>query len=124
MKNRTTTERKSERELVVTRTFNGPAPHRVRGVDPARVVQAVVGAKVNWPDTAFLRDGRPHRGGGKTRVDVHDLYPSEAFRSLSDVGAQASTGSVFTSCVAESSFRGSPTGALPASCAPSPLLLA
>ena len=25
MKNRTTTERKSDRELVVTRTFNGPA---------------------------------------------------------------------------------------------------
>jgi uncharacterized protein YndB with AHSA1/START domain len=25
MKNRTTVERKSERELVVTRTFNGPA---------------------------------------------------------------------------------------------------
>ena len=31
MKNRTTVERKSERELVVTRTFNGPARYRVRG---------------------------------------------------------------------------------------------
>src|SRR4029450_5501907 len=31
MKNRTTVERKSERELVVTRTFNGPARLVVRG---------------------------------------------------------------------------------------------
>ena len=54
MKNRTTVERKSERELVVTRTFNGPGPHRVRGVDQARAVQAVVGAEVDGHVPAFL----------------------------------------------------------------------
>ena len=53
MKNPTTVERKSERELVVTRTFNG-GPHRVRGVDPARAVQAVVGAEVDGHVPAFL----------------------------------------------------------------------
>jgi ATP sulfurylase len=52
MKNRTTVERKSERELVVTRTFNGP--HRVRGVDQARAVQAVVVAEVDGHVPAFL----------------------------------------------------------------------
>ena len=46
-KNRTTVERKSERELVVTRTFDAPGAHRVRGVDQARAVHALVGAEVD-----------------------------------------------------------------------------
>src|SRR5882724_10600250 len=44
-KNRTTVERKSERELVVTRTFNGPARIVFEAVDQARAAQAVVGTK-------------------------------------------------------------------------------
>jgi hypothetical protein len=42
MKNRTTVERKSERELVVTRTFNGPARivfEGVRASRPGRIVR-------------------------------------------------------------------------------------
>ena len=46
MKNRTTVERKSERELVVTRTVNGPA-RIVFEAWTARAVQAVVGPEIH-----------------------------------------------------------------------------
>ena len=52
--NNTTVERKSERELVVTRTVQRPGAPRVRGVDQARAVQAVVGAEVAGNVPAFL----------------------------------------------------------------------
>jgi hypothetical protein len=57
----TTVERKSERELVVTRTFNSPA-HRLRCVDQTRIAQAVVGTEVVWSVLPFLR-GRCSYGG-------------------------------------------------------------
>ena len=53
VKNRTTVERKSDREVVVTRTINGPA-HRVRGIYQGRAARALVGAKVNGNDPAVL----------------------------------------------------------------------
>jgi hypothetical protein len=53
MKNRTTVERKSERELVVT-NLQRPGAHRVRSVDQARAVQAVVGTEVDGHVPAFL----------------------------------------------------------------------
>ena len=56
----TTAERKSDRELVVTRTFNAPGAHRVRGLDHARAVQAMVGAEIVRHDPAFLRNGCAH----------------------------------------------------------------
>ena len=43
MQNRTTVERKSERELVVTRTFNGPVRILFEASSKPELSQAVVG---------------------------------------------------------------------------------
>ena len=128
MKNQTTTERKSERELVVTRTFNGPArivfeawiqPElfqrwwvpksvgltllscemdvRVGGgyrlvfawnPDPiaffGKYLEVTPHSRLSWS-----HDARPDGAittvtfeaiGGKTRVAVHDPYPSKGGR--------------------------------------------
>ena len=58
----TAVERKSERELVVTRTFNGPAHIVFDAVDQTRTAQAVVGTEVVWSVLPFLR-GRCSYGG-------------------------------------------------------------
>lgn len=125
MKNYTTTERKSERELVVTRTFNGPArivfeawtqPElfkrwwvpksigltllscemdvRVRGgyrlvfaANPepiaffGKYLEVTPHSRLSWsndesPDGA-ITTVTFEESGGKTRVVVHDLYPSK-----------------------------------------------
>ena len=125
MKNYTTTERKSERELVVTRTFNGPArivfeawtqPElfkrwwvpksigltllscemdvRVGGgyrlvfaANPepiaffGKYLEVTPHSRLSWsndesPDGAITTVTFEERGG-KTRVVVHDLYPSK-----------------------------------------------
>ena len=125
MKNVTTAERKSERELVVTRTFNGPArivfeawtkPElfqrwwipksigitllscemdvRVRGgyrlvfagnPEPiaffGKYLEVTPHSRLSWsndesPDGAVTTVTFEERGG-KTRVVVHDLYPSK-----------------------------------------------
>lgn len=125
MKNDTTTERKSERELVVTRTFDGPArivfeawiqPElfkrwwvpkstgltllscemdvRVGGgyrlvfaADPEPVaffgkyLEVAPHSRLSWsndesPDGA-ITTVTFEESGGKTRVAVHDLYPSK-----------------------------------------------
>ena len=125
MKNPTTTERKSERELVVTRTFNGPArivfeawtrPElfkrwwvpksigltllscemdvRVGGGyrlvfawDPepiaffGKYLEVTAPSRLSWsndesPDGAITTVSF-EEAGGKTRVVVHDLYPSK-----------------------------------------------
>ena len=78
MKNRTTVERKSERELVVTRTFDAPGAPRVRGVDQARAVQAVVDAEVDGHDPAVLRDGCARRGRVSARVRTRRRWRSSA----------------------------------------------
>lgn len=125
MKNYTTSERKSERELVVTRTFNGPArivfeawtqPEqfkrwwvpksiglillscemdvRVRGgyrlvfagnPEPiaffGKYLEVTPHSRLSWsndesPDGA-ITTVTFEESGGKTRVVVHDLYPSK-----------------------------------------------
>ncbi len=53
MKNRTTVERKSERELVVTRTFNGPARIVFEAWTKPELLQAVVGTEVDWACPCF-----------------------------------------------------------------------
>src|SRR5215213_1960302 len=45
-KARTTVKRTSERELVVTRTVEGPGAHRVRSMDQAGTFSAMVGAQI------------------------------------------------------------------------------
>src|SRR5215475_6122018 len=125
MTNQTTTQRKSERELVVTRTFNGPTrivfkawtqPElfkrwwvpkscdltllscemdvRVRGgyrlvfagnPEPiaffGKYLEVTPHSRLSWsndesPDGAITTVTFEERGG-KTRVVVHDLYPSK-----------------------------------------------
>jgi len=138
MKNDTTTERKSERELVVTRTFNGPArivfeawtqPElfkrwwvpksagltllscemdvRVRGgyrlvfagnPEPiaffGKYLDVTPPSRLSWsndesPDGA-ITTVTFEETGGKTRVVVHDLYPSK--EALDAAIASESTG--------------------------------
>ena len=138
MKNYTTTERKSERELVVTRTFNGPArlvfeawtqPElfkrwwvpksigltllscemdvRVGGGyrlvfagDPepiaffGKYLEVIPHSRLSWsndesPDGA-ITTVTFEENGGKTRVVVHDLYPSK--EALDAAIASESTG--------------------------------
>ena len=55
MKNRTTVERKSERELVVTRTFNGPA--LAVPLDPCRLFVQPAQAELAGPHAPDLRRG-------------------------------------------------------------------
>jgi hypothetical protein len=71
MKNRTTVERKSERELVIT-NLQRPGAHRVRGVDQARAAQAVVAPKSTA--SPFLR--------GDVRVGVYRLEFGYELQSL------------------------------------------
>ena len=55
IKHETTVERKSERELVVTRTFNGPAHVVIQCLDQTRTAQALVGTQIVWSVLPFLR---------------------------------------------------------------------
>ena len=138
MKNHTTAERKSERELVVTRTFNGPAPIvfeawtqpelfkrwwvpksigltllscemdvRVGGEyrlvfagnpEPiaffGKYLEVTPHSRLSWsndesPDGA-VTTVTFEENGGKTRVVVHDLYPSKD--ALDAAIASGSTG--------------------------------
>jgi len=138
MKNYATTERKSERELVVTRTFNGPArlvfeawtqPElfkrwwvpksigltllscemdvRVGGgyrlvfagnPEPiaffGKYLEVIPHSRLSWsndesPDGA-ITTVTFEENGGKTRVVVHDLYPSK--EALDAAIASESTG--------------------------------
>jgi len=138
MKNETTTERKSERELVVTRTFNGPArivfeawtrPElfkrwwvpksagltllscemdvRVGGGyrlvfawDPepmaffGKYLEVTPHSRLSWSNDESPDDAVTtvtfEESGGKTRVVVHDLYPSK--EALDAAIASESTG--------------------------------
>jgi uncharacterized protein YndB with AHSA1/START domain len=138
VKNHTTTERKSDREFVVTRTFNGPArlvfeawtnPElfkrwwvpksfgltllscemdvRVRGgyrlvfagnPEPmaffGKYLEVTPHSRLSWsndesPDGA-ITTVTFEESGGKTRVVVHDLYPSK--EALDAAIASESTG--------------------------------
>ena len=138
MKNYTTTERKSERELVVTRTFNGPArivfeawtqPElfkrwwvpksigltllscemdvRVRGgyrlvfagnPEPiaffGKYLEVTPYSRLSWSNDespgGTITTVTFEERGGKTRVVVHDLYPSK--EALDAAIASESTG--------------------------------
>ena len=95
MKNRTTVERKSERELIVTRTFDGPARLVFEGVDQARAAETLVGAEVDRHVPAFLRGGCSRRGQVPFRVRSRDLLKAygvlrEVHRS--DAATRASSG--------------------------------
>jgi uncharacterized protein YndB with AHSA1/START domain len=67
----TTVERKSERELVVTRTFNGPAHIVFDAWTKPRTAQAVVGSEVVWSVLPFLRGRCPYGGGTYRFVFSH-----------------------------------------------------
>ena len=60
--NRTTVERKPERELVITQTFNGPARIVFEAWTKPGAAQALVGAEVDRRVPAFLRGGCSCRG--------------------------------------------------------------
>ena len=68
MKNRTTVERKSERELVVTRTFNGPARIVFEAWTKPELFKRWWAPKSMWRVPAFLRDGCSCRGQVPSRV--------------------------------------------------------
>jgi uncharacterized protein YndB with AHSA1/START domain len=101
MKNRTTVERKSERELVVTRTFNGPArlvfeawtkPELLkRWWVPKSAAMSLLSCEVDaegGPVTTVTFEEQ----GGKTLLVVHELYPSkEALDAARASGAEAGT---------------------------------
>jgi uncharacterized protein YndB with AHSA1/START domain len=72
MKNRTTVERKSERELVVTRTFNGPA----------RLVWTNEESDEGSVTTVTFAEK-----GGQTLLVLHELYPSKAALDAAGTGA-------------------------------------
>ena len=67
--NRTTVERKGDRELVVTRTFDAPPQHGVQGVEPARAVPALVGAEVGDRQFRSCRAIWTSAPGGKYRLE-------------------------------------------------------
>ena len=68
MKNRTTVERKSERELVVTRTINGPARIVFEALTKPELLKRWWVPKSMWRVPAFLRGGCSCRGQVPFRV--------------------------------------------------------
>ena len=68
MKNHTTAERKSERELVVTRTINGPARIVFEAWTKPELFKQWWSTEVLRPVRAFLRDGCSCRGRVPSRV--------------------------------------------------------
>ena len=145
VKNRTTAERKSERELVVTRTFNAPArivfeawtkPELFKqwwvpksmgmflrscemDVRVGGRYRLVFGHDASNPDEFFGRylEVTPHsrlvwtnddggedgpvttvtfeENGGKTRLVMHELYPSKAALDAAGTGAADATSETF-----------------------------
>jgi len=78
MKNRTAVERRSEREIVVTRTFNGPARIVFEAWTKPELFYALVGTKsMGVPLLSCEMDVRT---GGKYRLEFgHDASKSFAF---------------------------------------------
>jgi uncharacterized protein YndB with AHSA1/START domain len=74
MTNRTTVERKSEREIVVTRTFNGPA---------RLVFEAWTNVEVTPHSTTVTFEEQ----GGKTLLVMRELYPSKEALDAAGTGA-------------------------------------
>ena len=68
MKNRTTVERKSERELVVTRTFNGPARIVFEAWTKPELLRRWWAPKSTGVSLLFLRGGCSCRGPVPLRV--------------------------------------------------------
>jgi uncharacterized protein YndB with AHSA1/START domain len=145
MKNRTTVERKSERELVVTRTFNAPARivfeawtkpelfkqwwvpksmdmflrscemdvrvggryRLVFGHDAAhpaeffgRYIEVTPHSRLVWTNDDGGEDGPVttvtfEENGGKTRLVMHELYPSKAALDAAGTGAADATSETF-----------------------------
>ncbi len=83
MKNPTTVERKSDRELVVTRTFDAPARIVFPGVEQAGAVQALVAAEVDGNDAGFLRSGYSHRRQLPARDQPSGLAAHGVLRQVS-----------------------------------------
>ena len=71
-KNNTTVERKSERELVVTRTFNGPARSVFEAWTKPELLK-LVGPEVDRRVPAFLRNGCSCRGRVPSRIRPRGL---------------------------------------------------
>ena len=79
MKNRTTVERKSERELVVTRTFNGPARIVFEAWTKPELLKRWWVPKSSGLIPAFLR--ADVRVGGKYRLVFRHGVPRSPWRS-------------------------------------------
>ena len=78
-KNPTTVERKSERELVVTRTFNGPARLVFEAWTKPELFKRWWVPKSFGHDPPFLRAGCSRRGRLPLRVRPGDSKPMEFF---------------------------------------------
>ncbi|MGH8317811.1 MAG: SRPBCC domain-containing protein [Steroidobacteraceae bacterium] len=89
MKNRTTVERKSERELVVTRTFDAPA--RIEVTPCSRLVWTNDEGGDGGPVTTVTFEER----GGKTLLVMHELYPSKDAFDAAGTGAADGMGELF-----------------------------
>ena len=108
MKNRTTVERKSERELVVTRTFNGPArimfeawtkPELFRRwwapksmAFFGRYLEVAPHSRLVWTNDEGGDDGPVttvtfEEKGGKTLLVMHELHPSKEALDAAGTGA-------------------------------------
>ena len=91
MKNPTTSERTSERELVVTRTFKAP-PRVVFDVDGTntmaffgKYLEVTPHSRIVWTNDESGEDGAVttvtlEESGGKTMMVLHELYRSKEVR--------------------------------------------
>ncbi len=64
-KNDTKVERKSDCEVVVTRTVNAPG---IRSLDESGPIQEMVGAEVLWAEPGWVRNG--YSGWGAVPFDL------------------------------------------------------
>src|SRR5205823_12031404 len=74
--NRTAVERKSDRELVVTRTFDAPAYIVFEAWSKPELL-ALVGSEVGGHVAGLMRHGCAHRGRVSLRVPPSGLRPTD-----------------------------------------------
>ena len=104
--NRTTVERKSDREVVVTRTFDAPA-RLVFGDDPAspmaffgKYLDVVPNQRIVWTNEESGADGSVttvtfEEKNGKTTLVMSELYPTKEALDAAGTGAQEAMNETF-----------------------------